>query len=71
VSLGPLAIVSIAKNRAELGAGWRKTSDRGNDYLSLVLDDPSFAAPVYAALVRTDEADMHRLVWNRRRRDTA
>jgi uncharacterized protein (DUF736 family) len=36
----------IYADRAELGAGWRKTSDRGNDYVSLVLDDPSFAAPV-------------------------
>jgi uncharacterized protein (DUF736 family) len=61
----------VYAGNAELGAGWSKVSDRGNDYLSLVLDDPSFAAPVYAALVPTAEPDAYRLVWNRRRRDSA
>jgi uncharacterized protein (DUF736 family) len=35
----------------------------------LVLDDRSFAAPLYAALMPTDEPDTHRLVWSRPRRN--
>jgi uncharacterized protein (DUF736 family) len=59
----------VYAGRFELGAGWRKTSDRGNDYVSLVLDDPSFAAPLYAALMPADEPDAHRLVWSRPKRN--
>jgi uncharacterized protein (DUF736 family) len=59
----------VYAGRVELGAGWRRTSDRGNDYVSLVLDDPSFAAPLYAALMPADEPDTHRLVWSRPKRN--
>jgi len=33
----------------DIGAAWKKTSEAGRDYLSVTLDDPSFAAAVYAA----------------------
>ena len=59
----------VYAGRFELGAGWSKTSDRGNDYVSLVLDDPSFAGPLYAALMPADEPDTHRLVWSRPKRN--
>ena len=55
----------VYAGRVELGAGWPRTSDRGNDYVSLALDDPSFAAPLCAALMPADEPDTHRLVWSR------
>jgi uncharacterized protein (DUF736 family) len=58
----------VYTGRFELGAGWSKTSDRGTEYVSLVLDDPSFAGPLYAALMPTDEPDTHRLVWSRPKR---
>jgi uncharacterized protein (DUF736 family) len=54
----------VYAGRIEVGAGWRKTSDRGDDYVSLVLDGPSFAARLYAALMPADEPDSHRLVWS-------
>ena len=36
---------------------------KGKDYVSLKLDDPTFAAPVYANLV--ERQDKHVLIWNR------
>ncbi len=48
---------------AEIGAAWSSTSKAGNAYLSLKLDDPSFAAPSLCRLV--ESAGVHTLVWNR------
>jgi uncharacterized protein (DUF736 family) len=50
----------------EFGAAWKKQSDKGNSYLSVKLDDPSFPAPIYASLVETDTEDLA-LIWSRRR----
>lgn len=48
----------------EFGAAWTKTSREGREYLSVKLDDPSFAAPIYASLIEGDDGH-HRLVWSR------
>ena len=53
----------------ELGAGWKRTSGEGREYLSLKLDDPSFPAPIYATLVEADEAGSYNLIWSRRSSD--
>jgi uncharacterized protein (DUF736 family) len=50
----------------EFGAAWKKKSDKGNDYLSVKLDDPSFPAPIYASLVEGDGKELP-LIWSRRR----
>lgn len=56
--------------RAELGAAWRKETAEGTPYLSVTLDDPSFAAPITAALFGTGgNPEHHVLVWNRPRRE--
>ena len=47
----------------EFGAAWKKTSDKGNDYLSVKLDDPSFPAIIRAGGSNEDLA----LIWSRRR----
>jgi uncharacterized protein (DUF736 family) len=49
----------------EFGAAWKKTSRSKRDYLSVTLDDPSFAAPVYANLIDSDGG--FSLVWSRSR----
>ena len=56
----------IYAGRAELGAAWKaKTGgDEPRDYLSVLLDDPSFPQPIRAALFEEDGAAF--LVWNRR-----
>lgn len=49
----------------EFGAAWKKVSRDNRDYLSVKLDDPSFAAPIYASLVDADEG--YSLIWSRSR----
>ena len=52
----------------ELGAAWRKRTERGRDYLSVLLDDPALSQPLSAALF-LDEDDRHAtLVWSRPQR---
>jgi uncharacterized protein (DUF736 family) len=49
--------------KVEIGAGWARTSKGGRDFVSLKLDDPSFAAPIYANLVERE--GQHELIWSR------
>src|SRR3546814_1568987 len=44
--------------RAEIGAGWSKTSADNRDYISIKLDDPSFSQPIYASLF-DDRSEEH------------
>lgn len=54
----------------EFGAAWKKKSQEQNrDYLSVKLDDPSFAAPIYATLVEIEGEEGHSLIWSRPSRD--
>ncbi len=56
----------IFAGATEFGAAWKQTSGKGNDYLSVKLDDPSFPAPIYASLVEVEGEDLA-LIWSRRR----
>lgn len=56
----------ILAGGTEFGAAWKKQSDKGNTYLSVKLDDPSFPAPIYASLVETETEELA-LIWSRRR----
>ena len=49
--------------QAEIGAGWKRQSQQGRDYVSVRLDDPSFPAPVNANLTEVDNEV--RLIWSR------
>jgi uncharacterized protein (DUF736 family) len=52
----------------EIGAAWETTSrETGAHYLSVKLDDPSFAAPIQCRLVKTGAELGHSLLWDRRR----
>ena len=56
----------FAPNRVELGAAWKKVSETGTAYLSVSLDDPSFPAPVFAALIPTEaDPERYNLAWSR------
>lgn len=55
----------IMVGRAEIGAGWTKTSDKKRFYLALEFDDPSFIAPIYANLFEDTEGGTHSLIWSR------
>ena len=53
----------------EFGAGWQKQA-RGSerDYISIKLDDPSFAAPIYATLTEIQGQEGLQLIWSRNTR---
>ncbi|HLG48087.1 MAG TPA: DUF736 domain-containing protein [Reyranella sp.] len=53
--------------RAEIGAAWPKRSNEGRDYLSVKLDDPSFASPIFANLFDDESGEAYSLIWSRRR----
>jgi uncharacterized protein (DUF736 family) len=54
----------------EVGAGWKKTArDSGRDYWSVKLDDPAFAAPLYASLIEVEDGKTFNLLWSRRNGD--
>lgn len=56
------------KTGYEIGAAWNTTSpETGAQYLSVKLDDPSFAAPIQCRLVKTGAESGHSLLWDRRR----
>jgi uncharacterized protein (DUF736 family) len=52
----------------DFGAAWKKTSQNGREYLSVRLDDPSFASPIFANLVEGESANDHILIWSRSQR---
>ncbi len=58
----------IMVDRAEIGAGWTKTSNEGRAYLGLKFDDPSFIAPIYANLFEDADGKAHTLIWSRQSR---
>ena len=46
------------------GAGWARTGKgSGREFVSVKLDDPSFAAPIYANHLQRD--GQHDLIWSR------
>lgn len=75
-----LKIVPIAKGKengpdyrvfagaTEIGAAWKRQSAANKPYLSVRLDDPSFAAPVNARLVDGEDGTAV-LYWTRRSDD--
>lgn len=54
---------------AQLGAAWCSTGkgDDDRDYLSVELDDPSFAKPIRAAFFENPEEGKGTLIWSRNR----
>jgi uncharacterized protein (DUF736 family) len=58
----------ILAGAVEFGAAWKKTAQNGREYLSVRLDDPSFAAPIFANLIEGEDAS-HQLIWSRRSAD--
>ncbi len=54
----------------EIGAAWRKTArESGREYWSVKLDDPAWAAPLFASLVETEDGNTFNLLWSRRNGD--
>jgi len=53
--------------KSDIGAAWKKTSREGAEYLSVSIDDISFAAKAYCRLVKTGAEKGHTLFWERPR----
>jgi uncharacterized protein (DUF736 family) len=51
----------------EIGAGWKRTSQAGMRYVSMLLDDPSMPAPLNLAMMPPGEGDgdTWRALWSR------
>ena len=63
----PTYRVFAKHNGTEVGAGWDEKSQRtGEPYISVKIDDPGFAYPMWAALTKSDEG--FALKWSRPRR---
>ncbi len=60
----------ILAGTVEFGAAWKKTAQNASkkDFLSVKLDDPSFAMPIYANLIESEDGN-HQLIWSRRNAD--
>ena len=50
-------------DKVEVGAGWTRTSQGKREFVSVKIDDPSFAAPIYANLIERN--GQHDLIWSR------
>ena len=50
-------------DKVEVGAGWARTSEGKREFVSVKIDDPSFAAPIYANLIERN--GQHDLIWSR------
>jgi len=54
----------IFASGAEIGAAWSRVSEAGKPYLSIKLDDPSFATAIFCRLIGREDGS-HLLVWSR------
>jgi uncharacterized protein (DUF736 family) len=52
-------------NTYEIGAAWKKISQKGKPYLSVKLDGPTLAAPIHCALTEQKDGSYH-LIWGRK-----
>ena len=58
----------VTDANSQVGAAWKKISKASRPYLSVTLDDPAFAAPLYARLLE-GEGGAHDLIWSRSKAD--
>lgn len=52
---------------SEIGAAWKKSSRENTEYLSVSIDDPSFAERINCRLFKTGSEQGHTLYWERQR----
>ncbi|MEG3089300.1 DUF736 domain-containing protein [Sphingomonas sp. PB4P5] len=53
-------------NGPEVGAGWKRSSERAGEYVAVVIDDPQFSRAIRANLFSpTSEGQPHLLLWQR------
>jgi uncharacterized protein (DUF736 family) len=56
----------VLADDVEIGAGWKRTGDKAGEYISLLIDDPSFGQPIRANLFEVVRGgDTFHLIWTR------
>lgn len=58
----------VVADGAEIGAAWEKISKNDKPYLSFKLDDPAFAAPVYAVASIPADGEQADIRFERRKK---
>ena len=54
-----------AHGTVEFGAAWKRTSERGQGFLSVSIDDPALSGTLNAALFTAEDGESATLVWTR------
>ena len=49
----------------EIGIAFKRTSEKGNEYLSVLIDDPTFPRAIWANLITSSNDDELPLMWDR------
>jgi uncharacterized protein (DUF736 family) len=61
-------VAQTALGTVEFGAAWKRTSEKkGQDFLSVSIDDPALSGALNAALFAGETAETAVLVWNRKK----
>jgi uncharacterized protein (DUF736 family) len=61
-------VAQTALGTVEFGAAWKRTSEKkGQDFLSVSIDDPALSGVLNAALFEGETAETAVLVWNRKK----
>src|SRR4029077_12635590 len=60
-----LAVAKTASGTVEFGAAWKRTSEKGQESLSVSIDEPSLSGALNAALFPAENGEDAALVWNR------
>jgi len=58
-------VVQGLSGHTEFGAAWKRASEKGQEFLSVSIDDPSLSGPLNAALFLAEDGETAVLVWNR------
>jgi uncharacterized protein (DUF736 family) len=58
----------VTSGNTDIGVAWKETSEAGNAYLSVRLDDPALPSAIACRLVKTGAEHSHSLVWERPRK---
>jgi uncharacterized protein (DUF736 family) len=58
-------VAKAGTGTVEFGAAWKRTSERGQDFLSVSIDDPALPGSLNAALFTAEDGESATLVWTR------
>jgi uncharacterized protein (DUF736 family) len=59
--------VRSGERTVEIGAAWKRTSEKGQEFLSVLLDDPALSGALNAALFLDEGRRSATLVWRRKK----